>query len=65
MIMKCRKCGGLNFGVSTIAGYDARLLADGTLVCERKIAETFQTAICLNCEATYNDADFKRVKIIK
>lgn len=62
MITKCRNCAGLNFGVSTIAGYDARLLADGTLVCEHKIAESFQNAICVKCEAEYNEADFRRVK---
>ena len=62
MITKCKNCGSLNFGVSTIAGYDARLLADGTLICERKIAESFQNAICIQCETEYNENDFRHVK---
>jgi len=62
MITKCRNCGGLSFGTSTIAGYDAHLLADGTLVCEHKIAESFQNAICVVCETEYSEADFRRIK---
>ena len=62
MIAKCRNCGGLNFGVSTTAGYDARLLADGTLECRKKICESFQNAVCVVCENEYSEADFRRIK---